>query len=186
MTIGWWWQCIILDWILDQLLRTFNYGLRLLLLFSPSSEYSGLISFRIGWFDFLSIQGTLKQHHSLKASILWHSAFFTVQLSHLYMTSGKTKALNIWIFVGKWCLCFVIMLSRFVIAFLQRSKHILISCLLSLSSDFGAQENIICHCFLIDLLYMICFRVKGTLLNTLYTVSSRSHVFSRSVISDSF
>ena len=75
---------MILDWILDQLLRTFNYGLRLLLLFSPSSEYSGLISFRIGWFDLLAIQGTLKQHHSLKASVLCHSAFFTVQLSHLY------------------------------------------------------------------------------------------------------
>ena len=65
-------------------MRTFNYGLRVLLWFSPSSEDSGVSSFRIGWFDFLSIQGTLKQHHSLKASILWHSAFFTVQLSHLY------------------------------------------------------------------------------------------------------
>ena len=71
---------------------------------SPSNDYSGLISFRIDWFDLLAIQGTLKsllQHHSSKASILWHSAFFTVQLSHPYMTTGKTRALTRWTFVGK-------------------------------------------------------------------------------------
>ena len=71
---------------------------------SPSNEYSGLISFRIDWFDLLVVQGTLKgllQHHSLKASILWCSAFFVVQLSHLYMTTGKTIALTRWTFVGK-------------------------------------------------------------------------------------
>ena len=71
---------------------------------SPSNEYSGLISFKIDWLDLLAIQGTLKsllQHHSSKASILWHSAFFIVQLSHPYMTVGKTKALTIWTFVSK-------------------------------------------------------------------------------------
>ena len=71
---------------------------------SPSNEYSGLISFRIDWFDLLVVQGTLKsllQHHSLKASVLWHSAFFMVQLSHPYMTTEKTIALNIWTSVGK-------------------------------------------------------------------------------------
>ena len=89
--------------------------------FSNSSfiEDSGLISFRIGWFDLLAVQGTLKsllQHHSSKASILWCSAFFTVQLSHPYMTTGKTIALTRWTFVGK------VMLYRFVIAFLPRNK----------------------------------------------------------------
>ena len=71
---------------------------------SPSNEYLGLISFRIDWFNFLIIQGTLKsliQHHSSKSSVLWHSAFFMVQLSHLYMTTGETIALTIWTFVGK-------------------------------------------------------------------------------------
>ena len=71
---------------------------------SPSNEHSGLISFRMDWFDLLAVQGTLKgllQHHSLKASILQRSAFFMIQLSHLYMTTGKTIALNIWTFVGK-------------------------------------------------------------------------------------
>ena len=70
----------------------------------PSNEYSGLISFRMDWFDLLAVQGTLKsllQHHNSKASILWHSAFFIVQLSHLYMTTGKNIALNRWTFVGK-------------------------------------------------------------------------------------
>ena len=78
---------------------------------SPSNEYSGLISFRMDWFDLLSVQGTLKsllQHHSSKASILQHSAFFIVQLSHPYMTTGKTIALTIRTFVLKWCLCFLI------------------------------------------------------------------------------
>ena len=78
---------------------------------SPSSEYSGLISFRFDWFDLLAVQGTLKsllQHCSSKASIFQRSAFFVVQLSHPYMTTGKNIALTIWTFVGKWCLCFVI------------------------------------------------------------------------------
>ena len=78
---------------------------------SPSSEYSGFISFRMDWFDFLAVQGTLKslpQHHSLKASILQFSAFFMVQLSHLYMTNGKIIALAIWTFVSKMISCFLI------------------------------------------------------------------------------
>ena len=97
---------------------------------SSSNEYSGMISFRIDWFDLLSVQGTLKslpQHHSSKASILWRSAFFMVQLSHPYMTTGKTMALTRWTFVGKVTSLFLNMLCRFVIAFLPRSKCLLIS-----------------------------------------------------------
>ena len=78
---------------------------------SLSNEYSGLISFKINWFDLLAVQETLTsliQHHNSKASVLQHSAFFTVQLSHIYMTTEKTIALNRWTFVGKWCLCFLI------------------------------------------------------------------------------
>ena len=91
---------------------------------SPSSEYAGLISFRLDWLDLLTVQGTLKsllQHHSLKASVLWCSAFFMVQLSHPYMTTGKTIALTIWTFVDKVrCLLFST-LSTFVITILPRS-----------------------------------------------------------------
>ena len=97
---------------------------------SPSSEYSGLISFRIDWFDLLAVQGTFKsllQHHSSKASILWRSAFFIGQLSHPYMTTGKTIALTRRIFVGKVMSLLFIMLSMLVIAFLPRSKCLLIS-----------------------------------------------------------
>ena len=92
-------------------------------------EYSGLTSFRIDWFDVLAVQGTLNllQHYSLKASVLECSAFFMVQLSHPYMTTGKTKALIIRTLVGKMMSLLFNMLSRFVIAFLPRSKHILIS-----------------------------------------------------------
>ena len=114
---------------------SFNFSI------SPFSEYSGLISFRIDWFDLLAVRGTLKsllQHHSSKASILWLSTFFIVQLSCLYITTGKTIALTIQTFVGKVMWLFFNMLSRFVIAFLLRSK-----CLIY--SDFGAQENQICH-----------------------------------------
>ena len=96
---------------------------------SPSSDYSGLISFRIDWFDLLSVQRSLKslfQHHSSKASILQHSAFFKVQLSHPYMTTGKTIALTLQTFVGKVISLLFSMLSRFIIAFLPRSKHLLI------------------------------------------------------------
>ena len=97
---------------------------------SPSSEYSGLISFRIDWFNLLAIQGTLKsllQHHSSKASILWHTDFFMVQFSHPHMTIGKTLALTIWNFVGKVMSLLLNTLSRFVRAFLPGSKHLLIS-----------------------------------------------------------
>ena len=97
---------------------------------SPSSEYSGLISFRMGWLDFLAVQGTFKsllQHHSSKASILRCSAFFTVQLSHPYKTTGKNIALTRQIFVGKVISQLFTMLSRLAITFLPRSKHLLIS-----------------------------------------------------------
>ena len=100
---------------------------------SPSSEYSGLISFRMDWLDLLAVQGTLKsllQHHSSKALILQHSAFFIVHFSHPCMTTGKTTALARWTFVGK----FFNMLSRLVIAFLPRSKHLLIPWLQSPSA----------------------------------------------------
>ena len=103
---------------------------------SSSNEYSGLISFMTDWFDLLAVQETLKsllQHHSSRASILWHSTFFMVQLSHPYRTTGKTIALTTWTIVGKvMCLLFN-MLSRFVIVFLPKSKHLLISWLWSLS-----------------------------------------------------
>ena len=104
---------------------------------SPSNEYSGLISFRIDWFDLLAVQRTLKsllQHHSSKASVFQRSAFFIVQLSHPYMTTGKTIALTRWTFVGKVMSLLFNMLSRLVIAFLPRSKHFLISWLQSQSS----------------------------------------------------
>ena len=101
---------------------------------SPSNEYSGLISFRMDWLDLLAVQGTLKsllQHHSSKSSVLWYSAFFIVHLSHPYTTTGKTIALTRWTFVGRvMCLLFN-MLSRLVIAFLPRSKYLLISWLQS-------------------------------------------------------
>ena len=97
---------------------------------SPSNEYPGLISFRMDWLDLLAIQGILKsllQHHSSKASILWHSAFFIVQLSHPYMTTGKTIALTRQTFVGKVMFLLFNVLSRLVIAFLPRSRCLLIS-----------------------------------------------------------
>ena len=103
----------------------------------PSNEYSGLISGRIDWFDLLAVQETLKsllQHHSLKTSILWSSAFFKVQHSHSYMTTGKTRALTRWTFVSKVMSLLFHMLSRFVIAFLPRSKCLLISWLQSPST----------------------------------------------------
>ena len=101
---------------------------------SPSNEYSELIFFRIDWFDSLAVQGTLQsllQHHNLKASILWCSAFFTVQFSQLYMTTGKTIALTMWTFVGQVMSLLFNMPSRLVITFLPRSKHLLISWLQS-------------------------------------------------------
>ena len=104
---------------------------------SPSNEYSGLISFRIDGLDLLAVQGTLKsflQYHSSKASILWHSAFFIVQLSHPYMTTGKTIAMTRQTFVGKVMSLLFNMLSRLVIAFLPRNKYLLISWLESPSA----------------------------------------------------
>ena len=112
---------------------------------SPSNEYSGLISFRMDWLDHLAVQGTLKsllQHHSSKASILQHSAFFIVQLSHLYMTTGKTITLTRWTFVGK-----VMSLSSLVTAFIPRSKHLLTSWLPSTSAMILEPKKIVCHCF---------------------------------------
>ena len=104
---------------------------------SPSNEYSGLISFRMCWLNLLAVQGTLKsllQHHSSKASILQCSAFFTVQLSHPYMSTGKTIPLTRWTFVGKVMSLLFNKLSSLVITFLQRSKHLLISWLQSPSA----------------------------------------------------
>ena len=95
---------------------------------SPSNEYSVLISFRIDWLDLLAVQGTLKSlyhHHNSKALILQHSTFFMVQLSHLYMTAGKTTALTVWTFIGKAMSLLSNTLSRFVIAFQPRSSHLI-------------------------------------------------------------
>ena len=118
---------------------SFNFSI------SPSNEYSGLISFRMDWLDLLAVQGALKsllQHHSSKASIIQHSAFFIVQLSHPYMTIGKTTALTRWTFVSKvMCLLFN-MLSKLVITFLPKSKHLLISWLQSPSAEILEPQNI--------------------------------------------
>ena len=118
---------------------------------SPSNECSGLISLSIDWFDLLAVQGTLKsllQHHHSKASVLWHSAFFMVQLSNSYMTTGKTIALTRWTFVSKLMSLLFNMLSSLVTAFLPRSKHLLISWLQSTSAVIlEPQNNKVCHCF---------------------------------------
>ena len=103
----------LLHWVSSshQVAKYWNFSFSI----SPSNEYSGLISFRMAWFDLLAVQGTLKsllQHHSPKASILQCSASFMVQLSHPYMTTGKTIALTIWTFTGKWCLCYLIRCLR--------------------------------------------------------------------------
>ena len=105
-------------------------------------KYSGLIFFRIDWFDLLAVQGTLKsllQHHSLKASILRHSAFFMVKISHLYMSTGKTISLTIQTFVGK-VMSLLFNMSRLVIAFLPRSKHLNFIAAVTICSDSGAQD----------------------------------------------
>ena len=110
---------------------SFSFSIR------PSIEYSGLISFTIDWFDLLAVQVTLKsllQHHHSKASILWCSAFFIVQLSHPYTTTGKTKALTRWTFVGKVMSLLLNILSMLIITFLPRSKHLLIAWLQSPSA----------------------------------------------------
>ena len=116
---------------------------------SPSYEYSGLISSRMYWLDLPAVQGTLKsllQHHSSKTSVLWQSAFFIVQLSHPYMTTGKTIALTTRIFVGN--VSAFNKLSRLVIVFLPRSKHLLISWLQSPSAVIlETPKNKVWHCF---------------------------------------
>ena len=118
---------------------------------SPSNEYSGLISFRMDWLDLPAFQGTLKrllQHHSTKASILWRSAVFIIQLSHPYMTTGKTIALTRWTFVGKVMSLLFNMLSRLVITFLPRSKRLFISWLQSPSAVIlEPPKNEVSHCF---------------------------------------
>ena len=122
---------------------------------SPSNEHPGLISFRMDWWDLLAVQGTLKsllQHHSSKASILQHSAFFIVQLAHPYMTTGKNTALTRWTFVDKVTSLLFNMLSRLVITFLPRSKHLLISWLQSPSAVILETKKIVSH-------YFHCFRI---------------------------
>ena len=117
---------------------------------SPSSEHPGLISFRMDWLYLLAVQGTLKsllQHHSSKASILQCSTFFIVQRSHPYMTTRKTIALTRWTFVGKVTSLLFNMLSRLVITFLPRSKHLLISWLQSPSAVILEPPKIVSHCF---------------------------------------
>ena len=118
---------------------------------SSSNEHPGLISFRMDRLDLYAVQETLKsllQHHSSKASVLQYSVFFTVQLSHLYMTTGKTIALTRWTFVGQVMYLLFNMLSRLVIAFLPWSKCLLISWLqLPYSVIFGAQKSKVSHCF---------------------------------------
>ena len=119
---------------------------------NTSSEYSRLISFRMDWLDLLAFQGTFKnllQHHSLKASILWHSAFFIVQLSHPYMTTGKTIALTIQNFISKemFLLSICCLGLEGNIDFLPRIKHVLISWLQPPSARIWAPQNKVCHCF---------------------------------------
>ena len=123
---------------------SFNFNI------SPSNEHPGLISIRMDWLDLLAVQGTLKsllQHHSSKASILQSSAFFTVQLSHPYMTTGKTITLTRQTFVDKVMSLLSNMLSRLVITFLPGSKCLNFMAAVTIYSDFGAPQNKVCHCF---------------------------------------
>ena len=116
----------------------------------PPNEIPGLISFRMDWLDLLAVQGTLKsllQHHSSKASILRHSPFFIVQLSHPYMTTGKTIALTRRTFVGKVMSLLFNMLSKLVITFLPRSKRLNFMAAITICSDFGVQKSKVSHCF---------------------------------------
>ena len=127
--------------------KYWNFSFRI----SPSNEYSGLICFRIHWFDLFSVQGTLKsllQHHSSKASTFWCSAFLTVQLSHPYMTTGKIVALTRCTFVDKVISLLFNMLSTLVITFLPRSKCLFnFMAKVTICSDLGAPQNTVCHCF---------------------------------------
>ena len=126
---------------------------------SPSNKYLWLISFRIDWFDLLAVQGILKsliEHHSLKASILRHSAFFSIQLSYLYTTTGNILALTVQTIVIQVISLLFNTLSRFVTAFLPRSKCLFnFMAAVTICSDFGAQENKICHCFHFSPLYAL-------------------------------
>ena len=115
-----------------------------------SSEHPGLISFRMDWLDLLAVQGTLKsllQHHSLKASVIWYSAFFIVQVSHPYMTTGKTIALTRWTFVSKVMSFLFNTLSRFVSFPSKEQVSFNFMTVITVHSDFGAQESKIYHCF---------------------------------------
>ena len=128
---------------------------------SHSNEYSGLISFRMDWLDLLAVQGTLKsllQHHRLKAPILQCSAFFMVQLSHPYMTTGKTIALTRWTFVDKVMFLLFNMLSRLIIAFLSRGKHLNFMAAVTICSDFGAPPN---NVTISTVFHSICHEVIG-------------------------
>ena len=138
----------------------------------PPNEYSGLISFRMDWLDLHAVQGTLKsllQHHSSKVSVLQCSAFFIVQLSHPYMTTGKTVVLTRRTFVGKVMFLVFSMLSRLVIAFLPRSKCLNFMAAVIICSDFGAPQNKICHCF-------HCFPHLFTFIKRLFSFSPLSAV----------
>ena len=123
---------------------SFSFNIR------PSNEHRGLISFRMDWLDLLAVQGILRsllQHHSSKAPIFWHSAFFTVQLSYPYMTTGETIALTRWTFVGKVMSLLFNMLSSLVITCLLRSTRLNFMAAVIISSDFGAPQNKVWHCF---------------------------------------
>ena len=124
--------------------------LQLQLSISPSSEYSGLISFRIEWLDILAVQGTLKSLLQLKSIDPLARRLLMVQLSHLYMTTGKTIALTIWTFVHKVMYLIFNEPSRFVITILPRSKHLLVPWLQSPSAVILEPKKIVCHCFLIS------------------------------------
>ena len=129
---------------------------------SPSNEYSGLISYRIDWFDLLAVQGTFKsllKHHSWKASILWCSALLIVQLSHPAITTGKTLALTRRTFVGKGISLLLNMLSRLVIIFLPRSKCLNFMAAVTICRDFRAPQNKFCTCFHCFPIY--CHEVRG-------------------------
>ena len=129
---------------------------------SPSNEHSGLVAFRMDWFDLLAVQGTLKslQHHTSKTSILWHSTFFIVQLSHPYMTTGKTISLTRRTFVGKVMSLLFNMLSGLVVAFLPRSKRLLISWLQSPSAVILEPKKIKSVTFPLFPTYFSCWSLQ--------------------------
>ena len=128
----------------SQSIESFSFNI------SPSNEHPGLISFRMDWLDLPAVEGTLKsllQHHSSKASILWCSAFFIVQLSHQHMTTGKTIALTRQTFVGRVTSLLSNMLSRLAITFRPRNKRLNFMAAVTICSDFGAPQNKVWHCF---------------------------------------